>query len=135
MIYSLLRRIYHALPLSPSTRFQVGQLKRRLLRRPLQTVRPLKTSSNTSPLSAPRLHADYVFFGVIDWHFRHQRPQQLALSLAQAHRRVFYVSVNFVSSAQAGYGIEQLHPDLPLYQIFFHLPAPVSVYDLSLIHI
>ena len=141
MIYSLLRRIYHALPLSPGTRFQVGQLKRRMLRRPLQTVQlanptqpaspaqPSKSGAQINPMAAPRLHADYVFFGVIDWHFRHQRPQQLALSLAQAQRRVFYVSVNFVSSGQAGYDIEQLQPDLPIYQIFFHLPAPVSVYD------
>ena len=129
MIYSLLRRIYHALPLSPGTRFQVGQLKRRLLRRPLQPLHAVSVPLNTQSAAAPRLHADYVFFGVIDWHFRHQRPQQLALSLAQAQRRVFYVSVNFVSSGQPGYGLEQLHPDLPIYQIFFHLPAPVSVYD------
>lgn len=129
MIYSLLRRIYHALPLSPGTRFQVGQLKRRLLRRPLQIIPSQEAISAAGTSVATRLHADYVFFGVIDWHFRHQRPQQLALSLAQAHCRVFYVSVNFVPSAQSGYGIEQLHPDLPIYQIFFHLPKPVSVYD------
>ena len=129
MIYSMLRRIYHALPLSPGTRFQVGQLKRRLLRRPIQLHYSVLAHLSTDPAAATRLHADYVFFGVIDWHFRHQRPQQLALSLAQAQRRVFYVSVNFVPSGKAGYGIEQLHPDLPLYQIFFHLPSPVSVYD------
>ena len=129
MIYSLLRRIYHAMPLSPGTRFKVGQLKRRLLRRPLQPFQPSHPLTSVVHATEHSLHADYVFFGVIDWHFRHQRPQQLALSLAQAQRRVFYVSVNFVSSAQSGYGIEKLHPDLPIYQIFFHLPAPVSVYD------
>ena len=131
MIFSLLRRIYRALPLSPGTRFKLGQLKRRLLRLPLQVGTQVSSQNIQTAFAhtSPRSHADYVFFGVIDWHFRHQRPQHLALSLAQAQCRVFYVSVNFVSSAQAGYGIEQLHPNLPIYQIFFHLPSPVNVYD------
>jgi hypothetical protein len=102
MIYSLLRRIYHALPLSPGTRFKVGQLKRRLLRRPLQPFHPSHPLTSVVHATEHSFHADYVFFGVIDWHFRHQRPQQLALSLAHSQRRVFYVSVNFVSSAQSG---------------------------------
>jgi GT2 family glycosyltransferase/glycosyltransferase involved in cell wall biosynthesis len=72
---------------------------------------------------------DWVFFGVIDWHFRHQRPQQLALALARAGRRVFYVSVNFVDSAQPGFELERLDPNLPLFQVFFNLPGPHSVYE------
>jgi hypothetical protein len=71
---------------------------------------------------------DWVFFGVIDWHFRHQRPQQLALALARAGRRVFYVSVNFVDAAQPGFELERLDPALPLFQVFFHLQGPHSVY-------
>jgi GT2 family glycosyltransferase/glycosyltransferase involved in cell wall biosynthesis len=71
---------------------------------------------------------DWVFFGVIDWHFRHQRPQQLALALARAGRRVFYISVNFVDSAQPGFELERLDPNLPLFQVFFNLPGPHSVY-------
>jgi GT2 family glycosyltransferase/glycosyltransferase involved in cell wall biosynthesis len=71
---------------------------------------------------------DYVFFGVIDWHFRHQRPQQLAIGLAKSGRRVFYVSVNFVDNADAGYAIEQLDPTLALYQIQFNVKGPLSVY-------
>ncbi|NDF77794.1 MAG: hypothetical protein EB133_13120, partial [Betaproteobacteria bacterium] len=53
-----------------------------------------------------------VFFSVIDWHFRHQRPQQLALSLARRGIPVFYISVNFVDDAKAGFRFERLHPEL-----------------------
>jgi GT2 family glycosyltransferase/glycosyltransferase involved in cell wall biosynthesis len=38
---------------------------------------------------------DIVFFGIIDWHFRIQRPQHLAMGLADLGSRVFYVSIVF----------------------------------------
>ena len=70
-----------------------------------------------------------VFFSVIDWHFRHQRPQQLALSLARRGIPVFYISVNFVDDAKAGFRFERLHPELQLYQIFLHVRGAHSVYS------
>lgn len=149
MLYSLLKRLYHWLPFSPGMRYRLGQHKKKW-------VRFFKGEAVTAALDAPSapLHAtlenpdangllagldrwrqpaassrrDYVFFGVIDWHFRHQRPQQLAQSIAQEGHRVFYVSVNFVDAAEPGFQIECLHDTLPLYQVFFNLPGPHSVY-------
>jgi GT2 family glycosyltransferase/glycosyltransferase involved in cell wall biosynthesis len=70
-----------------------------------------------------------VFYGVIDWHFRHQRPQQLALSLARRGMAVFYISVNFVDDASPGFRIEELDPTLKIYQIFLHVKGSHSVYQ------
>lgn len=151
MLYLLLKRFYHWFPFTPGQRYRIGQYKRKLQRAWLQLTgraAPLVSHAQTdapageaiaphgaAALAAPRLplgdpHAprDFVFFGVIDWHFRHQRPQQLALSIAQEGHRVFYVSVNFVDSDEPGFAIEPLHEALPLYQVFFHLPGPHSVY-------
>ncbi|MEE3328828.1 MAG: glycosyltransferase [Myxococcota bacterium] len=40
---------------------------------------------------------DIFIFPVIDWHFRIQRPQHLAMSLADAGHRVFYFTTTFSS--------------------------------------
>ena len=47
-----------------------------------------------------------IVFGIIDWHFRHQRPQHLAESLARRGHRVFYVSPRFVAQPNVGYDAE-----------------------------
>ncbi len=52
-------------------------------------------------IRAPRGRHDYVFFGVIDWEFRIQRPQHLAARLAALGNRVFYVSIGFVEPGTA----------------------------------
>ena len=141
-VYEILRRLYLRLPLSPGLRYRIGHLRRRWMRRGLAAVQvdavevlalpPAEgadAAAAPEPLPAGRVgQPDWVFFGVIDWHFRHQRPQQLALALARAGRRVFYVSVNFVDAAQPGFELERLDPALPLFQVFFHLPGPHSVY-------
>lgn len=149
MLYPLIKRIYRKLPLSPGWRYRIGLYKKALMRlwsRPVMggasdqgtppAALPTPTPDNApAPAPIPRWQQpaqpgkrDYVFFGVIDWHFRHQRPQQLAQSIAQEGHRVFYVSVNFVDADTAGFQIEQLHDSLPLYQVFFNLPGPHSVY-------
>jgi GT2 family glycosyltransferase/glycosyltransferase involved in cell wall biosynthesis len=38
---------------------------------------------------------DYIFFSIIDWSFRIQRPQHLATRLAAMGNRVFYLSITF----------------------------------------
>lgn len=73
---------------------------------------------------------DYIFWGVIDWHFRHQRPQQLAQALAKAGRRVFYVSVNLVDTTEAGFNVEQLDDAGRLFQVNLYAKgAPVIYYN------
>ena len=57
------------------------------------------------PASLPLLKArkkgmpDYIIWGVIDWYFRYQRPQQLAEGIARTGRRVFYISSELISDS------------------------------------
>ena len=44
---------------------------------------------------------DVFVFPVIDWTFRHQRPQQLALELARRGHRIFYLTVDFAPADTA----------------------------------
>jgi len=78
---------------------------RRLLGRPLplgpETTGPAHTAAEEGSVrrvSAPvvrRNAFDIVCFPMIDWHFRFQRPQQLATRLAAAGHRVFYIAQDF----------------------------------------
>ncbi len=45
---------------------------------------------------------DVIWLGVIDWHFRIQRPQHLAANLADTGARVFYISVGFEPADERG---------------------------------
>jgi GT2 family glycosyltransferase/glycosyltransferase involved in cell wall biosynthesis len=67
---------------------------------------PTPTPEPPSPLHfAARAHSagshDYIFFSIIDWSFRIQRPQHLATRLAAMGNRVFYLSITF-EPMQAG---------------------------------
>ena len=42
-----------------------------------------------------RLGYDVIFFPIIDWDFRFQRPQQICVQFAENHHRVFYLRTNF----------------------------------------
>jgi GT2 family glycosyltransferase/glycosyltransferase involved in cell wall biosynthesis len=52
---------------------------------------PWLAAALTRPVGAH----DYILFAIIDWSFRVQRPQHLAMRLAAMGNRVFYVSVRF----------------------------------------
>lgn len=71
---------------------------------------------------------DYFVFSVIDWYFRHQRPQQLALQIAETGRRVFYISVDFVDHAEPGFAVESLDTSGRLFNLHLHLQGAPSVY-------
>ena len=43
-----------------------------------------------------------IWLGVIDWHWRIQRPQHLAANLADTGARVFYVSLAFEPAGEIG---------------------------------
>lgn len=55
---------------------------------------------------------DVFIFPVIDWEFRHQRPQQLALQLAASGHRVFYFRTTFVSDQQYEPALHSLAPNV-----------------------
>jgi O-antigen biosynthesis protein len=73
--------------------------------------------------------ADVVVFGVIDWSFRIQRPQQLALELARKGHRLFYLAPGFVESNEPGYRITRISPELALYEVHLHAAGRVSIYE------
>lgn len=50
---------------------------------------------------SPMKPYDVFVFPVIDWTFRHQRPQQLALELARRGHRIFYLTVDFAPADTA----------------------------------
>ncbi len=75
--------------------------------------------------SLPR---DVFVFAVIDWHFRIQRPQHLARSLAKSGRRVFYFSNHFVDDPEPGYEMERLDPHCDIYQIKLHVQGAPAIY-------
>lgn len=72
---------------------------------------------------------DYYIWGIIDWHFRHQRPQQLAQCLANSGRRVFYISPDFIQNGKAGIKIEALDKSHSLFQIKLFLNKPSPIYN------
>lgn len=72
---------------------------------------------------------DYYFWGVIDWHFRHQRPQQLALALAETGRRVFYVAPAFRPDSRAGFEIEKIGDSGRVFQVTLFAPRETDIYS------
>ncbi len=125
VIKPLLRRAYRLgvrsierLPASVEQR--IRRLKRKLVpRSPPLTVtiggptgnaeRVLLGSENDSDLLSELERSpdcfDILVFPVIDWHFRFQRPQQLARQLAGMGHRIFYVSTTFAATEAPGFSI------------------------------
>ncbi len=67
----------------------------------------LELADRYGPLSADASRKtgtghDVIWLGVIDWHFRTQRPQHLATNLADAGARIFYISVGFEPADEKG---------------------------------
>ncbi|WP_256585340.1 glycosyltransferase [Pseudomonas sp. Irchel 3H9] len=101
----------------------------------LRAVRALRSALNSgqgfvSPSPAPQPPqaglADYIIWGAIDWDFRHQRPQQLALALVATGRRVIYVSTSLIDASHAGFELEALDQEHRLFQVhLFTRGAPL----------
>ena len=63
---------------------------------------------------------DIIVFPVIDWHYRFQRPQQIATRLAMHGHRVFYARTYFLEGTKAKY--QPIRNDLPIMDVQFGLP-------------
>ncbi|MCB9913676.1 MAG: glycosyltransferase [Planctomycetes bacterium] len=72
--------------------------------------------------------ADVLVWGVIDWHFRIQRPQHLARELARAGHRVLYVSPRLEARAEPGFAVQRLDPELALFHVELATPHAPSIY-------
>ena len=96
-------------------------------------LEPYGRSASASSLSRPDCQPvlgrrDVVMFAVIDWHFRFQRPQQLALALARAGYRVFYVSNEFIDSADVGYQLQPVAAQGRVVQVRLHVNGAPPIY-------
>ena len=87
----------------------------------LQATSQAVLSNGRRPLPALTEQAqgmdDIYVWGVIDWHFRIQRPQHLARELTRDGHRVFYISNSMVDDASPGFRVEPLDDSGRLFQI------------------
>ena len=146
-VQGLARKVYHALPLGRATRHRArlaflttfGWLLRdpaaqghaaeeRRLRREREAGRAPRGAGVELRPSREGL-ADVIVWGVIDWHFRIQRPQHLARELARAGHRVFYVSPLIERADAPSFAVQHLDPELPLYHVQLSTPRAPVIYS------
>jgi len=133
-LVSAMRRRYHQLPLPMSVKRLLSSFYHQQLARFLGKVR--RSAHKGMIFVPPSLPVraqgegvpDYIVWGVIDWHFRYQRPQHLATALAAAGRRVFYISPVFVDDDRAGFDIEALDADGTLFQVKLYVASAPVIY-------
>ncbi|MDR7420598.1 MAG: glycosyltransferase [Armatimonadota bacterium] len=120
-------------------------IKRVVLRQPGPAVPPGWGWAAQTPPAAPaadpvgarttaapaRTRYDVIVFPVTNWHFRIQRPQQLARRFARHGHRVFYVSVEFddqmsAPGAPAPYRMSRIARDI--YDVRLPGPPRLNVY-------
>jgi GT2 family glycosyltransferase/2-polyprenyl-3-methyl-5-hydroxy-6-metoxy-1,4-benzoquinol methylase/glycosyltransferase involved in cell wall biosynthesis len=132
--YQFARRVSQRLPLSPGARHRIGGVVRKIVGKRAANQKAVYATADfprppSSLYIAPRSELPDVFvFAIIDWHFRTQRPQQIARALAAAGHRVFYLSNHFVDSAQSGFAIEALDSEGRLFQVRLHVPGAPAIY-------
>jgi GT2 family glycosyltransferase/SAM-dependent methyltransferase len=129
------RSLYRRAPLPASVKDAIRKTGGRAIRTIYRSARQhsLEISDFRAPtsvaLSAPADNRpDYIVWGVIDWHFRHQRPQHLSLAIAASERRVFYVSPGFVDDNRAGFDVEPLDGTGRLFQVKLYLAGSPTIY-------
>ena len=130
------RSVFHLIPLPKSA-------KHYLKRAFSSTTRPFRNSRHTDSAQAQIEYTvaqsnevlrptsperDVFVFAVIDWHFRIQRPQHIARSLAESGKRVFYFSNHFVDADEPGYELERLSDTDAIYQIKLHVNGAPAIY-------
>ncbi|ODT79556.1 MAG: group 2 family glycosyltransferase [Nitrosomonadales bacterium SCN 54-20] len=123
------------MPLPASGKRLVSFAYYRVVRKTVRSIRrsALRVTQFNPPVTRPTSQqygkSDYIVWGIIDWHFRHQRPQQLALALASTGRRVFYISPVFVEDERAGFEAEAVSPTEQSFQIKLFAKGAPSIYS------
>ena len=137
-LYKLSRRVYAWLPLTAQQKSKLARRLRNWLKPgkatpgesspdagfALQTLPPPVNVAVPSSLGQPMI----LMFGVIDWHFRIQRPQNLAKELARAGQTTFYISNNFIDDEAPGFQAEPLEGSHRLFQIRFKVRGAPAIY-------
>lgn len=96
--------------------------------RPSRAISALELKARTAP---PDGHFDFIFFPVIDWHFRIQRPQHLARELGRLGHRVFYVSAQITANSHHnGFELlEEAADNVYLVRLHTRLPKVPNIYQ------
>ncbi|HSR64644.1 MAG TPA: glycosyltransferase, partial [Xanthomonadaceae bacterium] len=112
-----------------------GSWRQRVMQDERDTIRPVPVSGEppADPAAvAPAVRIpskpDVFVWAVIDWHFRMQRPQHLARSLAEQGHRVFYLSNNLVDATGPGFDVERLDDAGRLFQVFLNAKGAPPIY-------
>ncbi len=71
---------------------------------------------------------DIIFFSIINWAFRYQRPQHIAVGFAETGHRVFYISIDLKNQTQ--YGIQALSENI--YEITLPFVNDSAIYNTDL---
>lgn len=71
--------------------------------------------------------SNIVILGPIDWSFRLQRPQKLAVEMSRLGHRVFYVNPGVSAATHSGASVTMIGPNL--YCVTLLSPAPIPPYD------
>lgn len=138
-LYKLSRRIYAWLPLTAQQKSRLAQRLRSWLKRTRATAGESSASPSLAPLqpllppidlAVPSSHGQptILMFGVIDWHFRIQRPQNLAKELSRAGQTTFYISNHFIDDDAPGFEAERLEGSERLFQIRFKVRGAPAIY-------
>ena len=80
------------------------------------------------PTAANANKYDIIFFSIINWGFRFQRPQHIATRFTEAGHRVFYLSVDLKS--KKSYAIRQILENL--YEVSLPFVRNAAIYNLDI---
>ena len=138
-LYGWSRRVFALLPLDAQRKSRLASQLRRWLKRrnpvpgqsaasPEQASQPLPALLVSLPPPPLTTQPCVVMFGVIDWHFRIQRPQNLAKELAKAGQTTFYISNNFIDDQAPGFEVEALDASRRLFQIRLKVCGAPAIY-------
>ncbi len=133
-ISQTIRSRYHRLPVPEPVKKLLSFAYHKVLVKSIRMIR--RRLFRVAMFHAPRFFPveqkvglpDYVVWGVVDWHFRHQRPQQLARALAGTGRRVFYISPKLLDDERAGFEVEALDDTGLLFQINLFVKDAPEIY-------
>lgn len=144
VLFSLLRGCYQQLPSGLKARFQHRLLRSpRLLnwRQQALALASLPLPQATPPAQGSRLEpstptavfgtrlagaSDVFVFPVINWDFRIQRPQHMAMGMARKGARVFYFTVDFARGPNSGYEVvAEPEPNVYVVRLTLDVEPPV----------
>lgn len=125
-------RLFNRLPLPYRLKIGIKSVLKRALgrasvRQGRSALPGMSTQLHQRSACAMTGQQDVLIFSIIDWHFRIQRPQQIARHLALAGKHVFYVSNHFIDRDEPGYEIEPIEGER-LCQVRFYVKGAPAIY-------